>query len=130
VEIYKKWFGKRLIELREQAGYRTQDKFAEAVGVKNASASRWETGDSFPGKKHFAKICKVLRVDANEFLEFPNVDKSVVSIDDAISVLETFRDTTPVRRDFARAVLSGDASYMDAYPELSHIAQVLKELPE
>lgn len=106
MEIYKKWFGKRLIELREQAGYRTQDKFAEAVGVKNASASRWETGDSFPDEKHFKKICKVLRVTPERFLQFREIDKEQrfgSTFADAIALLSAFEKAG---HDTQEAVLS------------------------
>ena len=53
---------RRLIEM-------SQAKLAEEVGCDYQAIAKWEFGRSIPDYKRFLKICKVLKLDPNDFME-------------------------------------------------------------
>lgn len=65
-------FGKRLKQAIAKAGLK-QYQLAEMVGVEPANVSRWATGKHFPDSSHFLKLCEILKVDENYFLNPMNM---------------------------------------------------------
>lgn len=57
-----------LKHLRKQLNI-TQKKFSEAIEVKQASVSRWETGKSFPTIPTICKIAKTFNVNPTTVFE-------------------------------------------------------------
>ena len=55
-------FAERLSALRKDR-YRTQENFADAMGVSTASIKKWECGEVIPEMKHLFKICELLHCD-------------------------------------------------------------------
>ncbi|MFB9159175.1 helix-turn-helix domain-containing protein [Chromobacterium violaceum] len=55
-------FGRRLAELRVQAGMETQKELAIAMGVRQQTVSRWEAGTSRPRAKDMHQLAHVLSV--------------------------------------------------------------------
>ena len=47
----------------------SQAELAERIGVYQKDISRWENGERTPSVEAFAKICKALKVSADELLE-------------------------------------------------------------
>jgi len=53
---------------RKNIGY-SQEKLAELVGVYRHQIIRWENDQAEPGFNNFIKLCKVLALEVNDFLE-------------------------------------------------------------
>lgn len=60
-------FGKRLKQARIDAGYKTAADFAFVLGVEPPAYRHWERGRSKPDITTLARICRLLKVDANYF---------------------------------------------------------------
>lgn len=105
MQIYKDWFGKKLRELRLKAGYNTQGEFAEDMNVQTPTVSRWETGEDSPGDERLPKICALLGVHQDSFLQFPSAPTSKefgTTFEDAILFLQRLEKAEP---DIRRTVL-------------------------
>jgi transcriptional regulator with XRE-family HTH domain len=61
-------FGKRLFELREAVGGRTQAQVADAVGTVVDNYSRWERGVAFPRAPQLRALCLYFDVSADYLL--------------------------------------------------------------
>lgn len=59
-------FGEWLIKLREDVGYETTQKAADAIGISRAQLYRWENGRSRPGVENLTAIADAYRIDATE----------------------------------------------------------------
>lgn len=64
-------FGYRLKEARIRAGYRTARDFALALGVEPPAYRYWERNQAKPDLQTFSRLCLLLNVDPNTFLEVP-----------------------------------------------------------
>ena len=53
---------RRLIEM-------SQAKLAEEVGCDYQAIAKWEMGRALPDYKRFLKVCKILKMDPNDFME-------------------------------------------------------------
>jgi len=51
----------------QDAGFENQKALADAIGVTQAAVSKWENG-TVPDGSQIVKLCKVLRVSADELL--------------------------------------------------------------
>lgn len=67
MEIYKKYFGKKLRIQRNSLNL-TQENLAVAMGVEASSVSRWETGEDFPDDDRLPLLCKTLGVGQDYFV--------------------------------------------------------------
>lgn len=64
-KISKK-LGKTIQKLRKQAGYESQEKFAEVLGLSRTHIGHIEQGRKNPSMEVLVKIAKKLRVDMSE----------------------------------------------------------------
>ena len=65
----KKLLGKRIKELRKQAGL-TQEKLAELIDIETTSLSGIESGRHFPSMPTVEKIAKNLNVEIKALFDF------------------------------------------------------------
>ena len=65
----KKLLGKRIKELRKNAGY-TQKKFAEIIGLETPSLSGIESGRHFPSMPTLERIAQNLKVELKTLFTF------------------------------------------------------------
>jgi HTH-type transcriptional regulator/antitoxin HipB len=70
-------FGQRLQQLRKAAGL-TQAQLAEQIGLSQNGLSQWEAGLREPGISQVAKLCEVLGVKCDAFMEAPAADVAPV----------------------------------------------------
>jgi len=76
----KKEIGSRLKELRIRRGYKSQDKFAEALGIsERKTVGKWETGDTAIPTTRLAEICEVLDCDLDYLFGKIDVPRNTVS---------------------------------------------------
>ena len=62
---FARWFGKRVRELREKAGW-SQQQLADKVGIPQSYVSRVETGEHAPTRKTVEKFAKALKVTVRD----------------------------------------------------------------
>ena len=75
-EYFAHVFTKLLNEWKKTHPGKSQEDFAELVGVMSAnSVSDWKRGKSFPSEKTMQKICEVLKVDESTFYPKLKEDK-------------------------------------------------------
>ena len=60
------FFGEKIRNARKAQGF-TQRQLAEKIGVSNTSISNWEKGFSRPDADLIQKLCRVLRLQPNDF---------------------------------------------------------------
>ena len=63
--------GEKLKLARKKANL-TQGELAEKLQVYQKDISRWERGERTPSLEIFAKICKILKISADEILDIKN----------------------------------------------------------
>lgn len=63
-----KTFGKRLKRAREQAGYRSAQSFAAALGIEPHGYRKYERGQSEPNFETLVRICELLDTDPGALL--------------------------------------------------------------
>jgi len=68
VKSYKTAIGSRIKKRRIELGFKTQQAFADALGVDQPRVNKWENGANLPDAKHQALICKVLKIDREDLL--------------------------------------------------------------
>lgn len=59
---------KSLTDYRREAGYKTQDKLAKAIGVKRNTVSRWEIGERYPRPPMISKLAHLLNVNEGDII--------------------------------------------------------------
>lgn len=64
-----KKLGKKIQRLRKDAGYTSQESFAEALGLSRTHIGHIEQGRKNPSMEVLVKIAKKLRVDISELFE-------------------------------------------------------------
>lgn len=62
-------FQNKLKELRERAGFTSQQAFANALGVRQSTVGNWESGTRVPDLKMLRKIADVLNASVAELIE-------------------------------------------------------------
>lgn len=67
-EQVMKAFAKRLRAARKRAGYRSAEKFAQALGMEPHSYRHYERGGAEPDLTRLTRICQLLRSSPNELL--------------------------------------------------------------
>lgn len=67
-------FGKRVKELRKQAGL-TQEQMAELIGIEPPNISKMENGMHFPQPEKIEKIANALNVNIFDLFEFEHLQK-------------------------------------------------------
>ena len=67
-KITKK-LGKTIQKLRKQAGYSSQEKFAEVLGLSRTHVGHIEQGRKNPSMFVLVKIAKKLKIDISELFE-------------------------------------------------------------
>lgn len=67
-KITKK-LGKTIQKLRKQAGYESQEVFAEALGLSRTHVGHIEQGRRNPSMEVLVKIAKKLKVDVSELFK-------------------------------------------------------------
>lgn len=82
--LYKRLFGKRLRMLREIQ--MSAAEFADAMDVKQATVSRWETGSMFPKEDQFDRICEVLNIKQDYFILGNDVEAKFI-----VALVNSFR---------------------------------------
>jgi transcriptional regulator with XRE-family HTH domain len=68
--VKKKW-GTAMQRQRKFLGM-SQEELAAALGVKQSTVSRWESGDAAPTLENQLAIARVLRIDARVLFSFPD----------------------------------------------------------
>lgn len=66
-ELFNIELGKKLKARRLEMGFRSQEKFAEAIGVSRVAVALWETGDNGIDDKNYPAIKRVLKVGDSFF---------------------------------------------------------------
>jgi transcriptional regulator with XRE-family HTH domain len=61
-------FARRLKKAREDAGFDTAKRFAEALGVEQNRYRHWERGTAQPDIAMLTRICRLLDVEPNDLL--------------------------------------------------------------
>lgn len=61
-----KKLGKRIQRLRKEIGYRSQEDFAEALGISRTHIGHIEQGRKNPSMEVLVKIAKKLKVDVSK----------------------------------------------------------------
>ena len=69
-------FGNNLKEYRKLCGFKSQEKFAEAVGVATNTISAVENGKSFFKMENFEKVCDVLNITPDVLFNFGSMEKN------------------------------------------------------
>ena len=64
-----KKLGKRIQRLRKEIGYKSQEDFAEALGISRTHIGHIEQGRKNPSMEVLVKIAKKLKVDVSELFE-------------------------------------------------------------
>lgn len=67
-KITKK-LGKRIQKLRKEAGYNSQEEFAEALGLSRTHIGHIEQARKNPSMEVLVKIAKKLKVEISELFE-------------------------------------------------------------
>ena len=61
-------FKTQLKKLREENGYKSQQSFADAIGVSQSTVGNWESGTREPNLNLILKIANKLNVSVDELL--------------------------------------------------------------
>ena len=69
-------FGQNLKEYRKLCGFKSQEKFAEAVGVATNTISAVENGKSFFKMENYEKVCEVLNITPDLLFDFKSLNKT------------------------------------------------------
>ncbi|MFA5532159.1 MAG: helix-turn-helix transcriptional regulator [Candidatus Shapirobacteria bacterium] len=64
-----KKLGKKIQRLRKDAGYTSQESFAEALGLSRTHVGHIEQGRKNPSMEVLIKIAKKLRIDISDLFE-------------------------------------------------------------
>lgn len=56
--------------MRRHAGFLNQSQFAKALGVKQSTVQRWESGKFAPKQEHLEKLSKLLGVTPDQILSY------------------------------------------------------------
>lgn len=64
-----KKLGKRIQKLRKEAGYKSQESFAEALGLSRTHIGHIEQARKNPSMEVLVKIAKKLKVDISDLFE-------------------------------------------------------------
>ena len=64
-----KKLGKRIQKLRKEAGYNSQEKFAEALGLSRTHVGHIEQARKNPSMEVLVKISKKLKIDISELFD-------------------------------------------------------------
>ena len=86
----KKLLGKRIKELRKNAGY-TQEKLAELIDIETSSLSGIESGRHFPSMPTIERIANILNVELKTLFDFNHLqstDKMRASIVNDINKID------------------------------------------
>lgn len=110
LESYKVLIGRKLRDRRLEFGFKTQDDLATRIGSEQGQISRWESGKYIPEGQLRAALCEALKVSDSffEMVEITKTDK--VSIEEAMQLLDAYKDAKPHVRDSIRALLGLDVS--------------------
>lgn len=74
---FKKFFGKRIKELRLKNGL-TQEQLAELIEVGERNLSKIECGNVFVKAKTIAKLIEALKIEPKELFEFSQYQKKEI----------------------------------------------------
>lgn len=69
--------GQRIRELRRRDG-RTQEAFAEAIGVTSQAVSRWEVGGGYPDMEMIPSIANYFGITIDELFGYHNDRESKI----------------------------------------------------
>ena len=59
---------KDIAKMRKEAGFSTQEHFAEALGLPRSTIGKWEAGLCVPGIKNLQRLAKMLNCTVDELL--------------------------------------------------------------
>lgn len=88
-----KSIAEKILDLRKSRGL-TQEKLGEMLGVSSQAISKWEKGDSLPDILLLPKLCEILGISADAFLEVPVTVKKSVCLD---GIFEYAKETDTFR---------------------------------
>ncbi len=83
----KKLLGKRIKELRKNAGY-TQEKLAELIGIETSSLSGIESGRHFPSLPTIEKIANVLKLEMKTLFDYNHLKPLDIMKNDIINNID------------------------------------------
>lgn len=72
-------FGKRLTELRKQAGYSTRNEFAEKINIPSTTLRNYETDAREPGHSFLIQISNIFNVSVDYLLGITNEKERTTS---------------------------------------------------
>ena len=61
-------FGQRLRKAREQAGWKSAQKFAESIGLEPHTYRKYERGEVSPNLEVLTRVCENLPITPNDLL--------------------------------------------------------------
>ena len=70
----------RRLTLARKAKYKTQDAFAEVMGVKRETVTKWETGANLPPLDTLAQICSKLDIDFGYLMSSYNEENELLHL--------------------------------------------------
>lgn len=87
--------GKRISELREKAGYKTIEKFADELGYSRQTVAKWENGNAMPTLDQLCDIVSLLECDIGyllclydtRYFEHADICKTTGLSEEAVNVL-------------------------------------------
>jgi len=100
-ELFNIEMGKKLKSRRIEMGFRSQAKFAEAIGVSRNAVALWETGVNGIDDENYPEIKKVLKVgdsffDSNDDAEVENLKIMNRLLMDQVKALEAQLNGQPL----------------------------------
>lgn len=96
-------FQTRLRELRESAGYKTQQAFADAFGVAQSTVGGWEAGKREPNYETTMRLAKFFGVSVDDLLGVAEKkEQPLVNADEGLTeYLEELRTRPEMRMLFS-----------------------------
>lgn len=95
--------GKRISELREKAGYKTIEKFADELGYSRQTVAKWENGNAMPTLDQLCDIVSLLECDIGyllclydtRYFEHADICKTTGLSEDAVNILTAEAEANP-----------------------------------
>lgn len=89
--------GNRIALVRQRAGYRSQQTFAEAIGVSRGLVGQWESHAKRPGRDNLANIARLCGISMEYLLgETSDMQRSInISAEQEVELVLAFRRLPP-----------------------------------
>lgn len=124
MEIYKKFFGKKLKEALNASGHK-QFELADELEINASAVSQWISGKDFPDDSRLPDICRFLKLDPSYFTV-----EGQMSASELVSILngnmETVRAIQTIPNDIIRMLANQDDIFFASLRRTLEIAESKK----